>query len=54
MELMKRKKEFILLVNSNSNINFRNIIIKTEKKNKESINAILYINSEVILKKGYI
>ena len=54
VELIKREREFILLVNSNNNINLRNIIIKAEEKSKESINAMLYINSKVILKEDYI
>ena len=54
IELIKRKKEFILLINSNNNINPKNIIIKAEEKNKKDINAILFINSEVILKENYI
>ena len=54
MELVKREREFILLVNLNSDINLKNIIIKTEKESKESINAVLYMNNETILKEGYI
>jgi len=50
MELIKREKEFILLVNLNNNINFKNIIIKAKEKNKENINIILYINNKIIFK----
>ena len=54
MELIKGKREFILLINLNSDINPGNIIIKIEEENKEGINAVLYMNSEVILEEGYI
>jgi len=53
VELIKGEKEFIPLINSNSDINLRNTVIKAEKENKESINAVPYINSEVILKESY-
>ena len=51
---MKRERKFILLINSNSDINLRNIVIKAKKENKESINIILYINNEIILEENYI
>ena len=35
-------------------INFKNIIIKAKEENKENINAVLFINSEIILKESYI
>jgi len=54
MELVKREREFILLVNLNSDINLKNTVIKIEEENKENINAIPYINNKAILEESYI
>ena len=53
IELIKKEKEFILLVNSNGDINLRNTVIKIEEKSKKDINIVLLINSETILKESY-